>query len=104
MRFPATEPFVALAQQIGEVEVATLLSHTLGEEEAADALLTRLSKPLLQQAQLDDMGGQVNLGEVPETAGSRRSQPVNPAAGRARPAARSSRLDLCPHYVRHCTI
>jgi Mn-containing catalase len=39
-----------LARQIGEPEVATLLSHTLGEEESSDYLLTTLSKPLLQDA------------------------------------------------------
>ena len=37
-----------LARQIGELEVATLLSHTLGEEEASDYLLTSVAKPLMQ--------------------------------------------------------
>jgi ferritin-like metal-binding protein YciE len=46
----------ALARQINEREVATLLSHTLGEEESADFLLTTLSKPLLQQASVEDYG------------------------------------------------
>jgi len=45
-----------LARQINEREVATLLSHTLGEEESADFLLTTLSKPLVQQASLEDYG------------------------------------------------
>lgn len=45
----------ALARQIGAVEVATLLSHTLGEEESADHLLTTIAKPLLQQASVEDM-------------------------------------------------
>ena len=45
----------ALARQIGAVEVATLLSHTLGEEESSDHLLTVIAKPLLQQASLEDM-------------------------------------------------
>jgi Mn-containing catalase len=40
----------ALARQIGEREIATLLSHSLGEEESSDYLLTDLSKPLLQDA------------------------------------------------------
>ena len=44
----------SLARQIGENEVAHLLSHTLGEEEAADFLLTQICKPILQQATLDD--------------------------------------------------
>ena len=45
----------ALARQIGAVEVAALLSHTLGEEESADHLLTTIAKPLLQQASVEDM-------------------------------------------------
>ena len=38
-----------LARELGEREVATLLSHTLGEEESADHLLTVCAKPLVQQ-------------------------------------------------------
>jgi len=45
----------ALARQIGAIEVATLLSHTLGEEESADHLLTTVAKPLLQEASIEDM-------------------------------------------------
>ena len=45
-----------LAKQVGEREVATLISHTLGEEEAADFLLTDLSKPLMQQAMSVEVG------------------------------------------------
>jgi Mn-containing catalase len=45
-----------LAKQVGEREVATLLSHTLGEEEAADFLLTDLAKPLMQQAMSVEVG------------------------------------------------
>jgi Mn-containing catalase len=44
----------ALARQLNERDVAALLSHTLGEEESADFLLTNLSKPLIQQATLED--------------------------------------------------
>jgi Mn-containing catalase len=44
----------ALARLIGEIEVAHLLTQTLGEEEAADHLLTMISAPILQQAVLDD--------------------------------------------------
>ena len=43
-----------LARQIGERDIATLLSRTLGEEESSDYLLTELSKPLLQEASLID--------------------------------------------------
>jgi Mn-containing catalase len=45
----------SLARQIGERDVATLLSHTLGEEESADYLLTEVAKPLIQQATLEDL-------------------------------------------------
>jgi Mn-containing catalase len=43
-----------LSRQIGEREVATLLSHTLGEEESADFLLSELAKPILQDALVKD--------------------------------------------------
>jgi Mn-containing catalase len=39
-----------LARLLNEHEVARLLSHTLGEEESADHLLTSVAKPILQQA------------------------------------------------------
>ena len=55
----------ALARQIGEIEVATLLSHTLGDEESADCLLTLISKPMLQRATLEDMGAEVDLDTTP---------------------------------------
>jgi Mn-containing catalase len=45
----------SLARQIGELEVATLLSHTLGEEESADYLLTEIAKPLIQEAAREEM-------------------------------------------------
>jgi len=63
-----------LARQIGEFEVAKLLSHTLGEEESADFLLTALSKPMLQQASLDDQGASVNLGSVAAQGESRQGE------------------------------
>jgi Mn-containing catalase len=59
----------ALARQIGEPGVATLLSHTLGDEESADFLLTAISKPLLQQATLEDMGADVDLDTTPARNG-----------------------------------
>src|SRR6202021_1433973 len=55
----------ALARQMGEIDVATLLSHTLGDEESADCLLTFIAKPMLQQATLEDMGANVNLNSTP---------------------------------------
>jgi Mn-containing catalase len=60
----------ALARQIGEIEVATLLSHTLGDEEGADFLLTVISKPMLQQATLEDMGADVDLERTPVNQGA----------------------------------
>lgn len=39
-----------LARQLGEFEVSELLTHTLGDEESADFLLTQVAKPLIQQA------------------------------------------------------
>ncbi len=50
-----------LARQLGQLDVETLVSHTLGEEESTDYLLTSIAKPLLQQASLEDMGASVNL-------------------------------------------
>ena len=38
------------ARQIGEWEVSSLLTQTLGEEEAADFLLSEIAKPIIQQA------------------------------------------------------
>ena len=46
-----------LARQIGELEVATLLSQNLGEEESADFLLTEAAKPLLHQAAAGESAG-----------------------------------------------
>jgi ferritin-like metal-binding protein YciE len=46
----------SIARQIGQYDVATLLAHTLGEEERADSLLTELSKPLMQQASSEEAG------------------------------------------------
>lgn len=44
----------ALARQIGAVDAATLLSHSLGEEESTDYLLTEIAKPILQEATAED--------------------------------------------------
>jgi Mn-containing catalase len=54
----------SLARQIGEREVATLLSHTLGEEESSDFLLTEISKPLMQQVSSLDAGSESKTGRV----------------------------------------
>lgn len=54
----------ALARQLGEIDCARLLSHTLGEEERADFLLTAIADPLIQQVSLNDLGAEVNLESV----------------------------------------
>ena len=46
----------SLARLIQEKDVAALLTHTLGDEESADFLLTEISKPLLQQIRADELG------------------------------------------------
>jgi Mn-containing catalase len=48
----------ALARQIGQYEVATLLSRTLEEEESADYQLTEIAKPLLERATAADLEGE----------------------------------------------
>lgn len=54
----------SLARQIGELKVATLLAHSLGEEESADFLLTELSKPLMQQARSEENGAERKSAKV----------------------------------------
>lgn len=43
----------ALARQVGEYDVAKLFTHTLGDEESADFLLTEVAKPIMQAASFD---------------------------------------------------
>jgi len=62
-----------LARQLGEMRCARLLSHTLGEEETTDFLLTAISDPLIQQLSLEDAGGDVNLETVNAESSERRS-------------------------------
>jgi len=47
-----------LARQVGQFEAAELLTHTLGEEEAADFLLTEIAKPIIQQATSEILAAQ----------------------------------------------
>jgi Mn-containing catalase len=61
-----------LARQIGQADCARLLSHTLGEEETTDHLLTMIAEPLLQQATLDDMGADTDLELVGASSSSTR--------------------------------
>lgn len=76
----------ALARQIGEIDCAKLLSHTLGEEEGADFLLTSISDPLLQQATLNDMGADTDLATV--NGGGRSAESSSRKTTRSRAAAR----------------
>jgi ferritin-like metal-binding protein YciE len=82
-----------LANQLGEREVAKLLSRTLGEEEAADFLLTEITKPLLQQATSVEFGNGTKMpwGEPGET--NARTAPVmgqSTTPSKARTAAAGS--------------
>jgi len=55
----------ALAKQLGLLDIAELMTHTLGEEESADYLLSSIAKPLVQQATLEDMSAEVDLVGTP---------------------------------------
>jgi Mn-containing catalase len=74
-----------LARQMGQRDAARLLSHTLGEEESADFLLTAIADPLLQQAALDDAGAEIDLNNVP--SGRERSSGAGRRAGKKKDAA-----------------
>jgi len=63
----------ALARQIGEIEVSVLFTQTLGDEESADFLLTTISKPIVQQQTLNDLGSSVNLDRDPQVSRPRES-------------------------------
>jgi Mn-containing catalase len=81
-----------LAKQIGEREIALLLSHTLGEEEAADFLLTSITQPLLQQATSEEFGNgsKVPWGEPGETSNTF----LAPSKARVASATTTSKLKL----------
>jgi Mn-containing catalase len=53
-----------LARQLDQIDCATLLSHTLGEEESTDYLLTAIAEPLLQRLSLEDSGTDADLETV----------------------------------------
>jgi len=72
-----------LARQLGEVDCARLLSHTLGEEESADFLLSAISEPIIQQVSLDDADALVNLETVGENG--RKKSPANGSKTAAKP-------------------
>ena len=75
-----------LARQIGEIECAKLLSHTLGEEQSADFLLTAISDPLIQQAWIEDNGNHVVLEKGDKRGPERlkKADKLEKAASRAR--------------------
>jgi Mn-containing catalase len=56
-----------LARQIGEKEVAALLSRNLGEEESADFLLTEIAKPILQQVSFETLETAATNGKKSKT-------------------------------------
>ena len=60
-----------LARQLGAIDCARLLSHTLGDEQSADFLLTAISDPMLQEMALNDNGAHVNLVTVNGEAGEK---------------------------------
>jgi len=83
-----------LARLAGEIEVAQLLTHILGEEESADHMLTMISAPILQEVALSDedvvakmTGGQnarkPNLHSV-GSAGARDEESVPVSSSRRR--------------------
>jgi Mn-containing catalase len=79
----------ALARQIGAVDAARLLSHTLGEEESCDFLLTAIADPLLQQAAIEDDGNDINLEAVTlekqgPTRGAKKTEKPEKMASRGR--------------------
>src|SRR6202789_1794816 len=55
----------ALAKQLGLLDVAELMTHTLGDEGGGDFLLSAIAKPLVQRATLEDMGANVDLEDTP---------------------------------------
>jgi Mn-containing catalase len=69
-----------LAHQLGEFEVYELLSHTLGEEESADFLLTQVAKPLVQEAASEVLEKQTGKQQ---SGGVKASQQRQAAATRA---------------------
>jgi Mn-containing catalase len=70
-----------LARQMGLRDCALLLSHTLGEEESTDFLLSSIADPLVQQLTLDDMGADVNLDIIErKTRGRKASKQERGAA------------------------
>jgi ferritin-like metal-binding protein YciE len=66
-----------LARQLGEIDAARLLSHTLGEEESSDFLLTAIADPLIQQAAIEDGGNNITLENVEKRGPTRAAKKVD---------------------------
>jgi len=66
-----------LARQLGEIDAARLLSHTLGEEESSDFLLTAIAHPLIQQAAIEDGGKNINLANTEKRGPARATKKVD---------------------------
>jgi Mn-containing catalase len=60
-----------LAMQLDEREVARLLGQSLGEEESADYLLTEITKPILQQARMEDLNNTRGTRKTASSGSSR---------------------------------
>jgi Mn-containing catalase len=72
----------SLARLLNERQVATLLSHTLGEEESADHLLSEITKPIVQEAMSAEIGNGTKTpwGEPGESGKSN----ANPVMGQSK--------------------
>ena len=64
----------SLAMQIDQREVARLLGQTLGEEESADYLLTEITKPLIQQARMQELTATTGSRKTATSGSARRGQ------------------------------
>jgi hypothetical protein len=79
------------------------LSHSLGEEEAADFILTEVTKPLLQQAMSVEVGNGTKTpwGEPGETSSLSKpfmgeNKSLSAAAGRSESASRVATVRSTP--------
>ena len=77
----------SLARQLRKTDCARLLSHTLGEEESSDFLLTAIADPLIQQAALEDMGADVDLETVPAVSSEKGAARERKTSSRTRKGA-----------------
>jgi len=64
----------SLAMQIDQREAARLLGQTLGEEESTDYLLTEITKPLIQQARMQELTATTANRKTATSGSARRGQ------------------------------